>query len=248
MKVPKCQCQQVHFNQRCRANFACWALFFHNWNGVALLPNLNPGAVVFSDALWSWDCGAIACNSHSWFQHCWLSYWNRSTLPLTSCFRWWSWWWLFEANTGTGLALSSSQATRQSLQLCPTDPLVTPSWYTSWSASLPRSPFWLQALCMWPPGETELISRSTVQVPHYWVLVSVPTGCRRTLPSPTGSGRTATGPLPQLLQNENWMYNHFYSASSSLFDEKSEWSSIIVRSSITSSESCLNIKKIKDEG
>ena len=86
MKTPKRQFQQVRLNQRCRADIAWWALFLRSWNGIALFPNLSPGAVVVSDASRSWGCGAIARNSHDWFQLRWPSSWKPINIATKELF------------------------------------------------------------------------------------------------------------------------------------------------------------------
>ena len=91
--VPKELHHRVRLSKEFRSDLRWWGMFIAEWNGVGMLSSVvcaNPCAVVTSDALGSWGCGAFS-NSGEWFQvecpTCWqaLHAYHRERVAADCC-------------------------------------------------------------------------------------------------------------------------------------------------------------------
>ena len=69
----------VHLTAKAQADIAWWHAFSRPWNGVSLLPPVEPSQIIYSDAAGTWGCGASW--SYQWFQVPWPESWRSTGIP-----------------------------------------------------------------------------------------------------------------------------------------------------------------------
>lgn len=82
MKLPKHPNHYVRLNQQCKADIAWWHTFLSSWNGSGFYNEPKALVVVTSDASGSWECGAFARGTSSWFQLEWPAAWHAINIAV----------------------------------------------------------------------------------------------------------------------------------------------------------------------
>lgn len=118
---------RVRLNRDCQSDLAWWALFLHEWNGVAYFPSHPRGHSVVADASGTWGCAAANWQTGAWFQVQWPPSWANSNiatkelLPLVISAALWGKTWeatevaLFSDNEAVVWSLSRGSAKDQGL-------------------------------------------------------------------------------------------------------------------------------------